>query len=324
VAGAGISRLRISGSRFVEKLPAEVTYYDYPGADPTTSIFPQDIGLVPWPYNFSFPTMDSHGGLAASVLDVLRFVCAVDGRPTYADILSATSISSMTARPSPPWGATQEPYYGMGWLVRNTPGNWWHDGALPGARTEMVRAGNGFTWALLFNTRVANDSTMFSEMDALGWNILSAVSTWPTNDLFDATLSYTAWQAKRFTAAELGNPAISGDNADADGDGLRNLMEYGLGLEPKTPDHNLRPAGAIQTVNGQAYLTLTFRRRLLAHEVAYTAETSSNLLDWAAAQQLGLPIQNANGFQTVTFRDSVPVPDQTSRFMRLKVSRLPQ
>lgn len=89
--------------------------------------------------------MDSHGGWAASVIDLLRFVSAVDGCAAYSDILSATSISNMTARPSPPWGATQEPYYGMGWFVRNTPGNWLHDGGLPGTRTEMVGAGNGFT-----------------------------------------------------------------------------------------------------------------------------------------------------------------------------------
>ena len=28
--------------------------------------------------------------------------------------------------------------YGMGWLVRNTPGNWWHDGALRRARTAHL------------------------------------------------------------------------------------------------------------------------------------------------------------------------------------------
>jgi hypothetical protein len=269
--------------------------------------------------------MDSHGGLAASVLDVLRFVSAVDGRPTYADILSASSISNMTARPSPPWRPMQEPYYGMGWLVRNTPGNWWHDGSLPGTRTEMVRAGNGFTWALLFNTRAANDSAMFDEMDALGWKILNAVSTWPTNDLFDAALSYAAWRAKRFAASELADPTVSADAADPDGDGLQNLMEYALGLEPKSPDRDLRPMGAIQTVDNQVYGTVTFRERLLAHEIAYTVETSANLLGWSAASRpLGAAVQNGDGFQTVTFLDSVPLPDHAHRFLRLKVSRLPQ
>jgi hypothetical protein len=53
----------------------------------------------------------------------------------------------------------------------------------------MVRAGNGFTWALLFNTRPLQDSAFYAEMDQLGWQALAAVSTWPTNDLFDSVLS---------------------------------------------------------------------------------------------------------------------------------------
>ncbi len=83
VAEAGIRRMRLSGSRRLEKLPGEVTSYDYPGASLTTSIFPEDIGPVPWPYNFSYTTMDSDGGWAASVIDLLRFASAVDGRAAY-------------------------------------------------------------------------------------------------------------------------------------------------------------------------------------------------------------------------------------------------
>jgi len=186
LAPAGITRMRIGGSRQVEKLPEEVTYYDYPGSSLTPSIFPQDKAPVPWPYNFSYPSMDAHGGWMASVIDMLRFVTAVDGRPGHSNMLSSASISNMIARPTPPWGATEEPYYSMGWQVRNTPDNWWHSGSLPGVRCEMVRAGNGFTWALLFNTRVAQDGAFTSAMDRLGWQALDAVSSWPTNDLFKA------------------------------------------------------------------------------------------------------------------------------------------
>ena len=100
-----------------------------------------------------YSTMDAHGGWVASVIDLLRFVTAIDGRLPHTNLLSLASIATMTSRPSPPWRPAEEPYYGMGWQVRNTPGNWWHDGSLPGIRTEMVRAGNGFTWALLFNSR---------------------------------------------------------------------------------------------------------------------------------------------------------------------------
>jgi CubicO group peptidase (beta-lactamase class C family) len=323
VAEAGVSRMRLGGSRFSERLPSEVTYYDYPGASLTTSIFPQETNLVSHPYNYSFPTMDSHGGLAASVIDVLRFASAVDGRPSYPDILSPASIAAMTARPVPPWGATQEPYYGMGWLVRNTPGNWWHDGALPGTRTEMVRAGNGFTWAILFNTRAANDTAFFNEMDALGWNTLAAVTNWPAHDLFDAAFSLEAWRFRKFTSAELADSTISGDGADPDHDQLPNLVEYALALNPRVFDAAMRPRGAIQTINGQSFLTMTFRHRFLAHEVAYVVEVSNDLMQWTTTTQQVGTVLGSDGIQTVTFRDLQPTPGAATRFMRLRVTRLP-
>ena len=46
-------------------------------------------------------------------------------------------------------------------------------------------------------------------------------------------LSFTAWQAIYFTAAERGNVAISGPNADPDGDRIANALEYMLGTSPR-------------------------------------------------------------------------------------------
>ncbi len=44
--------------------------------------------------------------------------------------------------------------------------------------------------------------------------------------------AYADWKESRFTAAELGNPEIAGDLADPDGDGIRNLQEFGWGKDP--------------------------------------------------------------------------------------------
>jgi len=53
-----------------------------------------------------------------------------------------------------------------------------------------------------------DDSGFFYAMDTLGWNAIASITPWPTNDLFDATLSYAASPAQRSVqaGAQKGNP----------------------------------------------------------------------------------------------------------------------
>src|SRR6185295_3942194 len=44
---------------------------------------------------------------------------------------------------------------------------------------------------------------------------------------------FDAWQAGKFTAAELINTNVSGASANPDGDAFPNLLEYAMGLDPK-------------------------------------------------------------------------------------------
>jgi hypothetical protein len=52
--------------------------------------------------------------------------------------------------------------------------------------------------------------------------------------------TYQAWRERHFSAAELGNPAISGDSADPDGDGQTNRNEYESGTLPRDASSVLR------------------------------------------------------------------------------------
>jgi hypothetical protein len=49
-----------------------------------------------------------------------------------------------------------------------------------------------------------------------------------------------SWKALHFTSAELSNPAISGDNADPDGDSQSNVQEYIAGTNPRDAQSVLR------------------------------------------------------------------------------------
>ena len=48
--------------------------------------------------------------------------------------------------------------------------------------------------------------------------------------------SYPSWREQQFSEAELGVAAISSDLADPEGDGFGNLLEYALGLDPRSQD----------------------------------------------------------------------------------------
>ncbi len=132
------------------------------------------------------------------------------------------------------------------------------------------------------------------------------------------------WQVLNFTPLEIADVNTSGDNADPDGDGIRNLMEFALNTSPKTAGTTALPTQAIQNIAGTNYLTLTFLRRVPALDLAYSVKTNGSLTGtWSAnAVQVGAPVNNGNGTETVTFRDSAAA-SATSRFLRLDVTRTP-
>ncbi len=129
-----------------------------------------------------------------------------------------------------------------------------------------------------------------------------------------------AWRLANFTTAELANPSISGDLADPDHDGLANLMEYALGLPPKTANANpFMPS----VHNG--YLTITYTKSKSATDVTLTTDWSTDLVSWQSGptyvQQTSLVDQGAT--QLITVQATTPVSPGHGGFLRLRVTRLP-
>jgi len=137
-----------------------------------------------------------------------------------------------------------------------------------------------------------------------------------------ADVSYAAgfasWQVANFSLAERTNPSISGPQADPDGDGATNLLEYALGLPPKTFGRNGLPFGEL--LGG--YLTLTFNKNRIATDVVFTPQVSSNLSLWKDGpvfiEQTLLSEDAAT--QTLRAHDLKPITNASKRFMRLKVA----
>ncbi len=183
----GITSMRIGHTLLEDRADGEVRYYDY--SYPTQSVFPDIRELVSWAYGaYYIEAMDSHGGWIASVIDLMRFVTAVDKHDVRPDFLQASTIELMVSRPElSDWENSGGYYYALGWNVNPSGGdaNWSHGGMLPGSISLIVRSYHGFAWAALFNSSPSDVDTFLGEVDNALWDAVNRITEWPSLDLFE-------------------------------------------------------------------------------------------------------------------------------------------
>jgi hypothetical protein len=121
---------------------------------------------------------------------------------------------------------------------------------------------------------------------------------------------FDAWRFANFTAPELANPAISGETADPEGDHLANLIEYALGLPPKSP--SVSPVIPVEPAN---HLTLSVSKNPAATDITWGAVVSANLISWNPA------VIVTNDASNFTARDGILITDAERRLIRLKITR---
>ncbi|WP_165372199.1 serine hydrolase [Emticicia agri] len=157
----GTDNIQLTGNTIANRKENEVVYYSQTNS----------------PYAYNVARMDSHGGLIASSIDLLKLISHVDGFNTKPDILKPETIATMTK-----YNAANG--YALGWSV-NQANYWWHTGLLIGTSSELVRSPSGFSWAIIANYGELNSNDQYvTDLDNLGWNIISAIKDWPEYDLF--------------------------------------------------------------------------------------------------------------------------------------------
>jgi len=111
-------------------------------------------------------------------------------------------------------------------------------------------------------------------------------------------------------------------NADPDGDGISNLLEYAFKGNPTVGNASILPSTGQINVSGLNYLTLTFERLTApSNGVTYTPQASADLADWSGVPvQVGAAVNNNDGTETVVFRDSLPLNNNPKRFLRVRVT----
>ncbi len=88
-------------------------------------------------------------------------------------------------------------------------------------------------------------------------------------------LTFSIWQSAVFTSAELADPVVSGAEADPDGDGRSNLLEYALGLDPMGFE-----ADPVSSSFGASSLTLLYPEIIGATDLLYYLTESPDLQHW--------------------------------------------
>jgi hypothetical protein len=162
------------------------------------------------------------------------------------------------------------------------------------------------------------NGNLLADSDATNWRTSVALNGNPGTT--DASL-FAGWKSVN---------TITDNNADPDGDGLNNTLEYALGGSNATMDTARGPSVAITPITISAvtnnYLTFTFTRRAGADDVTYTVEGSDLATSWdPAATVLFAVAPGAGGTETVIYRSVNPYPEVgvTKKFYRVKATVAP-
>jgi len=216
--------------------------------------------------------------------------------------------------------------YGAGHPITGT---WQASDSLSNSGEELkLSYGSG---QVIIDFTYGDSSPWPPEADGLGYSlVLVKPETLP-----NPTLAQN-WRASRviggspggddrvtFASWSSGNGA-SNPNADGDGDGIINQLEYALAGNPAQNNRSILPVMQVQAVVVNSvtnnYLTLRFTRQIGAEDMTYHVDLSSDLVNWSETAVLMTSTLNGDGTATQTWRSPQPVGAIPSTFLRLRLT----
>ena len=123
--------------------------------------------------------------------------------------------------------------------------------------------------------------------------------------------SYDGWAITHFGTND---PAIAGRDADPDMDGIPNAAEYGLGLDPNSPDN----AALLGVGVEGSFLTLIYPRSKSA-AAQFAVEAAGDLEHWATGPT-EVMLSDDGTIEVWKATDTVPIAAGVERYMRVRVT----
>jgi hypothetical protein len=120
----------------------------------------------------------------------------------------------------------------------------------------------------------------------------------------------------------IANDGTAADHGDGDGDGQGNLAEFYFGTNPTNAMSLASTLTNLISVSGTNYLGISFARRKNADVrcIVEVVPEISGAVPWTnPVIQIGAPVDLDGVFEWTTFRDTVPMNDAPSRFLRVRV-----
>ncbi|MDC0325708.1 hypothetical protein OAM01_03015, partial [bacterium] len=128
---------------------------------------------------------------------------------------------------------------------------------------------------------------------------------------------YAVWAGSNFSVEEQSDPLVGGHAADPDGDGVVNLVEFALLLDPRHPDAEGLPQVGFVIDQDDRFVTLTYRKRKDVPGLIYTFESSGSLDRWETIEIQELILASDSEKEVVMVL--LPVAEDEGRFIRLTI-----
>lgn len=171
----GIFDMHIGKNFASQKRPNEVIYYEPEIRDSIISFDGSNKLTLRSNGGNNIELLGAAGGWIASAPELARLIVAIDGFDGVPDIISESSIKSMTEAINAP----------LGWKEIDRQGNWIRTGTLAGSSAMIMRRTDGFEWIVLCNSSNWRGPHLTADIERTMNRILSKVDNWPENNLFN-------------------------------------------------------------------------------------------------------------------------------------------